>query len=202
MDWHGSEFRQHERCAKCKKCVGQFLERIYGTCVRNHRFRWQTGLDAYAGTQIDAVLRKVAHLLEAHRGFGLDEFVRSTVLSGCDYYVPDPGFIVEFDESQHFTRPRSLALSVYAELDHLGFSAVRWMKLCEHHAASDNDPPFRDEQRAWYDTLRDLIPMIRGKEPTVRLYARDQAWCSLDPDRAEDRERFLAMMGREPARPT
>ena len=27
-------------------------------------------------------------------------------------------------------------------------------------------------------------------QPTVRLYAPDQVWCSLDPDSAEDRERF------------
>lgn len=167
VDRPGSEFRQHEGCAKCKERVGTLLRRIYRGCERDHRFGWQTGLDAYAGTSIHSTLRRVAHLLETHRGFGLDEFVRSTVLSGCDYYVPDPGFIVEFDESQHFTIPRSLTLSAYAELDHLGFSAERWMKLCEHHAARDKDPPFRDEQRAWYDTLRDLIPIIRGKEPTV-----------------------------------
>lgn len=201
MDWHGSEFRQHERCAKCKERVGQLLKSIYGTCARGHRFGWQTGLVAYAGTPIDSVLRKVANMLEAHRGFGVDEFVRKPVLSGCDYYVPDRGFIVELDESQHFTIPRSLALSAYAELDHLGFSAERWMKLCEHHAVRDNDPPFRDEQRAWYDTLRDLVPMISGMEPTARLYARDQAWCSLDPDCAEDQARFLALLGREPPRP-
>ena len=40
----------------------------------------------------------------------------------------------------------------------------------------------RDEQRAWYDTLRDLVPSIMGLQPTVRLYASDQVWCSLDPD--------------------
>ncbi len=76
------------------------------------------------------------------------------------------------------------------------------MALCEHHGARDNDPPFRDEQRAWYDTLRDLVPTISGIEPTVRLYARDQAWCSLDPDYSEDRARFLALMRREPPRPS
>ena len=47
----------------------------------------------------------------------------------------------------------------------------------------------RDEQRAWYDTLRDLVPSIKGLRPTVRLYARDRAWCSLDPDSKEDRSR-------------
>ena len=112
---------------------------------------------------------------------------------GCDYWVPDPGFIVEFDESQHFTIPRKLALAEYADEEHLGFSAKRWITLCEHHDSKDNDPPFRDEQRAWYDTLRDVLPSIKGLGPTVRLYAGDRVWCSLDPDSEEDRGRFLGL---------
>ena len=144
----------------------------------------------YEATEIGPVLRDVARILEAHRGFGTAKFVQRDVLAGCDYWVPDPGFIVEFDESQHFTSPRKLALSVYADVHTLGFSAKRWMEICEHHDARDNAPPYRDEQRAWYDTLRDLVPSIKGLQPTVRLYARDRVWCSLDPDSAEDRERF------------
>ena len=189
--------RHSERCAECKTRVRQLLDRIYGTCVRNHRFRWPTGLADYAQTPIGSALGKVARVLEEHRGFRIDEFVRINMLAPCDFWVPDPGFIVEFDESQHFTRPRRLALSVYADTDPLGFSAKRWMELCERHSARDNDPPYRDEQRAWYDTLRDLVPSVKGREPTVRLYARDCAWCSLNPDSAEDRERFSNLMNRE-----
>ena len=186
--------RHSERCADCKVQVASFLERIYGTCVPNHRFHWQAALAPYPATSIGSVLREVDQRLEAHRGFGVGKFVRSDVLAGCDYWVPNPGFIVEFDESQHFTIPRKLALSVYADIDSLGFSAKRWMELCEHHNARDNNPPDRDEQRAWYDTLRDLIPSIMGWQPTVRLYARDLVWCSLDPDSREDRERFLDLL--------
>ena len=189
--------RHSERCAECKTRVRQLLDRIYGNCLRNHRFRWPIGLADYAQTPIGSALGKVARVLEEHRGFRTDEFVRTSMLAPCDYWVPDPGFIVEFDESQHFTNPRRLALSVYADSDLLGFSAKRWMELCERHSARDNDPPYRDEQRAWYDTLRDLVPSIKGLEPTVRLYARDCAWCSLDPDSAEDRERFSDLMNRE-----
>ena len=36
--------RHSERCPECKIRVGELLERIYGTCVPNHRFGWQTGL--------------------------------------------------------------------------------------------------------------------------------------------------------------
>ena len=179
-----------ERCHACKIRVGQLLDRIYGACVRNRRFRWRTGLAAYAGTSIDPVLRDVAAVLEGYRGYGVGTFVRSRMLAGCDYWVPDPGFIVEFDESQHFTNLRKLALAVYADGHSLGFAAGRWLELCEQHDARDDDPPFRDEQRAWYDTLRDLVPSTVGLRPTVRLYARDRVWCSLDPDSKEDRSRF------------
>ena len=189
--------RHDQRCGKCKTRLGQLLERVYGTCVQNHRFGWQTSLTSYEATPIGSTLRDVARLLEAHRGFGMPEFVRSDALAGCDYWVPDPGFIVEIDESQHFTSPRRLALSVYADMDSLGFSAKRWIELCEQHDARDNHPPYRDEQRAWYDTLRDLVPLIKGLQPTVRLHAGDRVWCSLDPDSREDRERFSDLMQRE-----
>jgi len=182
--------RHSERCRKCKTRVGQLLERIYGASVRDHRFGWQTCLEAYTDTTIASVLQDVAGLLEEHRGHGIATFVRSDALAGCDYWIPDPGFIVEFDESQHFTRPRKLALSAYTDTHTLGFAARRWMELCDRHDAKDNDPPFRDEQRAWYDTLRDLAAPTQGFQPTVRLYARDLVWCSLDPDSREDRQRL------------
>ena len=186
--------RHSERCPECKKRVREFLERIYGGCLSNHGFGWRTDLALYAETSIGATLRDVATALQTCRGFGIRDFVRSDTLAGCDFWVPDPGFIVEFDESQHFTSLRKLALSVYADDKPLGFAAKRWITLCEYHKAKDNDPPFRDEQRAWYDTLRDLVPTIKGLRSTVRLYARDWIWCSLDPDSTEDRDRFSDLM--------
>ena len=183
-----------ERCRECKRRVRELLERIYGTCLPDHHFCWQTGLAPYAGTSIYSALRNMAAVLKMHRGFGIGDFVRRDVLAGCDLWVPDPGFIVEFDESQHFTSPRKLTLSVYANEQPLGFSAERWIALCEHHDARDNAPPYRDEQRAWYDALRDLVPSLKGLRPTVRLYASDVAWCSLDPDSRNDRERFSDLM--------
>lgn len=197
-DWHT------ERCSECKSRIRQLLARIYGACVLDHRFEWSTGLAAYEGTSIDPVLREVAEALTGYRGHSIRTFVRRGVLASCDYWVPDPGFIIEFDESQHFTSLRKLALSVYADTHPLRFDARRWMELCEHHNARDNDPQYRDEQRAWYDTLRDLVPPIRALQPTVRLYARDLAWCSLDPDKREDRERFSDLIheGESRFRPT
>ena len=96
-----------------------------------------------------------------------------------------------FDESQHFTSPRKLALSAYPSDQSVGFSKKRWIALYEKHKARDNDPRYRDEQRAWYDTLRDIVPSLEGLRPTWRLYARDFAWCSLNPESSNDQRRFL-----------
>ncbi len=182
--------RHSERCRECKTRVGELLERIYGACLPNHRFPWPTNVSSYVGTAVFPTLRNVVEALEKHGGFRHEEFVRAATLAPCDFWVPDPGFVVEFDESQHFSAPRKLALSHYSDSEQLGFSARRWMALCERHNARDRDPPYRDEQRAWYDTLRDLVPLAEGLEPTVRLYARDHVWCSLNPESAADRQRF------------
>ena len=125
-----------ERCSECK-----LLENIYGTCLVNHKFFWRTHLSSYAGTPIHSALQRVAAILEKYRGFGFEDFVRTKTLPPCDYWVPDPGFIVEFDESQHFTNPRKLALSEYPGNQPLGFSREHWVKLCEQHDARDNAPP-------------------------------------------------------------
>ena len=58
--------------------------------------------------------------------------------------------------------------------------------LCEENNAKDNHPPYRNEQRAWYDTLRDFMPAIKGLKPTVRVFAGDLMWCNLNPDNLSD----------------
>lgn len=192
----GARARRHsERCAECKVRVRELLEALFGECRPNHRFRWPARLSAYQGTSLESALGRIAAALEAYRGFSVADFVRTGLLAPSDFWVPDPGFLVEFDESQHFTLPRKLALAAYPERPPLGFSRERWVTLCERHAARDNDPPFRDEQRAWYDTLRDLVPPLHGMRPTVRLHAGDLVWCSLDPDSDGDQRRFAAAAG-------
>ena len=183
--------RHSERCPECKTRVRELLERIYGTCLRNHRFPWPAHLCHYEGTSSFPALRNVATVLEECRNFCLDDFMRAETVAPCDFWVPDPGFVVEFDESQHFTNPRKLALSAYPSDQSVGFSKKRWIALCEKHKARDNDPPYRDEQRAWYDTLRDIVPSLEGLRPTWRLYARDFAWCSLNPESSNDQRCFL-----------
>ena len=69
------------------------------------------------------------------------------------------------------------------------------MELFEKLNKKDNDPPFRDEQRAWYDTLRDFAPIFLGIKPTIRLFVSDYVWCSLDANKKEDVEIFKKIIG-------
>lgn len=78
------------------------------------RIRMASRARPYVANPIDSVLRDVAGLLAAHQGYGASTFVRRELLAPCDYCVPNTGFIVEINESQHFTSLRRLALSVDA----------------------------------------------------------------------------------------
>jgi hypothetical protein len=141
----------------------------------------------YGGT-----LKKIYERLQDQRGF--TGFVKRKILPRCDFFVPRPGFIVEFDETQHFTLSRKITLEHYPKELELGFEREKWIALCEKINAKDKTPPYRDEQRAWYDTLRDFLPTVQCLEPTIRLFARDFAWCSFDPEKASDVEEFRSMI--------
>jgi len=113
--------------------------------------------------------------------------VRSPRYLHADFLVSDkPGFLVEFDESQHFTLCREISLMSYPADIRFGFDREKWIALCKSIRARDNDPPFRDEQRAWYDTLRDFLCVTRGMNSTIRLYAEEFKWCELFAYRSSD----------------
>lgn len=183
----------NERCKECKIRFRELLEKIYGPVKCEHHIQIGTKPEDFREHPRYPVLNEIYTSLQKHRGF--TEFVRASYVK-VDFFLPEQGMIVEFDESQHFTEPRKIAFSHYpSDLD-IGFSLEAWMKHCDEIDAHDNDPPFRDEQRAWYDTMRDFIPEIKGYQPTARLYSRDMEWCMLDPEKSEDVEQFRKILVR------
>lgn len=177
----------NERCPACKEAVEKMLRAIYGTVHRNFRISLGTMPEDYAGHPAHPALVGIHSELQKSRGH--TDFVRAGYID-ADFFVPDPGFVVEFDESQHFTPQRKIALERYPADKSIRFDRNRWIALCDSVHAHDNDPPYRDEQRAWYDTLRDFLPEIKGFQPTVRLYAGERDWCRMDPEKEEDRVVF------------
>lgn len=176
-------------CRVCKQRVGEMLKAIYGGCRQNYSFGWSALPRDYGNTPIGMTLERIQSRLENFRGHR--DFIKSPLVPPCDYYISAPPFILEFDENQHFSRPRLIALSLYPEDLKLGFSVDDWRGLCRSLDARDDKPFDRDERRAWYDTLRDLIPTLYGFAPTARLYGGAYPWCSLDNTSIRDREFFL-----------
>jgi hypothetical protein len=146
---HHQKTVHDERCPRCKETIKALLERVYGKVESSYKFEIGTYPEAFCDSSYYDNLKEIYETLQNHRGF--KEFVKAKTLPNCDFFVPNPGFIVEFDESQHFTLLRKTALEHYPEELILGFERKRCVGLCERINAKDNDPPYRDEQRAWYD---------------------------------------------------
>jgi hypothetical protein len=179
-------------CRVCKERVRELLSAIYGDCRVNHSFPWPARPEDYSNTAIGTQLERIRAALGNFRGHR--DFIKSAQVPPCDYFISDPPFIVEFDESQHFSRARLITLANYPENFPLGFSPSRWQELCRDIDAKDDKPFDRDERRAWYDTLRDLVPCVHVFRPTVRLYAGDYQWCALNAALDRDRDAFVGLM--------
>ena len=61
----------------------------------------------------------------------------------------------------------------------VGFSRSEWIEYCEAIYAHDNAPAFRDEQRAFYDSARDLLASASGYR-VVRIKDGALDWTSCD----------------------
>jgi len=171
---------------------------IYGDCRENFSFPWSSQPQDYADTSVGIFLARIRAALADWRGH--DDFIKSPTMPPCDFYVADPPFILEFDESQHFSSARLITLEFYPEAAKLGFPVHRWRELCREIAAVDDDPFDRDERRAWYDTLRDWLPGLHGFRPTARIYAGEHPFCSLRAESPTDRTLFCRLLsGRLPA---
>ncbi len=182
----------NERCKDCKERVKQLLEAIFGNVEVNYDLKLPARLEGYSDTDIYADIEPIYLQLQKYRGF--DVFVKAKKLPRVDFFIPGEDLIVEFDESQHFTKPREITLSYYPKEKEYGYSIQKWYALCQTLNKRDNDPPYRDEQRAWYDTLRDFAPLLWGRGKTIRLYSRELVWCSLDPENKTDITKFKELL--------
>jgi len=187
----------NERCRECKQTIERMLRKIYGDVERNYKFDIGTLPEDFKESLLCYKIMEIFSALKKYRGH--EDFVLISNLPRVDFYVPNPGFIVEFDESQHFSACRKESLLRYPDTLEIGFDVNRWINLCEKIGAKDNDPPYRDEQRAWYDTLRDFIPTIKQLNPTIRLFSKDFHWCNLNPEVQSEIKKFKALLeGRKP----
>jgi hypothetical protein len=182
-----------DHCRACKERIRELLTAIYGDCSVGRQFPWAARSEVYAATAIGSTLERIRSALRSWRGHR--DFIKSAQVPPCDFFVADPPFILEFDESQHFSRARAITLEIYPKTLPVNYSIAGWLELCRKIDATDDQPFDRDERRAWYDSLRDLVPLVHGFRPTARLYAGAHEWCALDPAAGADLARFKRFLG-------
>ena len=102
----------------------------------------------------------IYHALQGMRGYSaFASFGKSLC---CDFFVPVEHLVIEYDERQHFTMQRAKSLELYPPDLALGFDREEWLTACRTIRATDPTPPYRDEQRAFYDSLRDILAARSG----------------------------------------
>ncbi|KZX15091.1 hypothetical protein MBCUT_17360 [Methanobrevibacter cuticularis] len=188
-----NKIQHNQSCKECKERIFELLTNVYGDVEKQYKLGILTNLKHYEENKRYSDMEKIFNCLTNERGH--ENFIKKPNLSPVDYYIKNETdkskeFILEFDESQHFTNLRKVALENYPSSLNLGFDKEKWISLCESLNRHDNDPIFRDEQRAWYDTLRDFAPSILEIAPTVRLFASDYIWCELDVGNENDLKKF------------
>jgi hypothetical protein len=123
---------------------------------------------------IDPTLLNVLQRVEECRQIGIQG--KKNFVLAFDFFLPSVGVAIEFDERQHFTPLRAAALKAYPSKINLGFEKERWIQLSEQIRAGDNSPIYRDEQRAFYDSIRDILAPRVGLKPVVRIFEDDVQW--------------------------
>jgi very-short-patch-repair endonuclease len=128
---------------------------------------------------MDGPLKTIFAALHRHRGH--TAFATEGRKLVCDIVIPSQRLIVEYDERQHFSMPRAIALRLYPKHTLICFDTAEWIAHCDAIAATDNDPPYRDEQRAFYDSARDILAGANGYR-VVRLKHGAFDWQTSDAD--------------------
>jgi hypothetical protein len=140
-----------------KRALAELLRRRFCAIQTEAQFPWLT---IPYPDQMDETIRTIFIALKEMRGF--TEFITPGKSLRCDFFVPSEKLIVEYDERQHFTLQRAKTIELYPAGLNLGFDREQWIAACQAIRATDPRPPHRDEQRAFYDSLRDILAARNG----------------------------------------
>lgn len=143
--------------------------------------RGHLGLPEQARSAVSAMRM----IFEALDGIESDVAAKRTTALPGDFFHPESGVFVEVDESQHFTSFRLATLDLYPDGAALGFELLEYKRLCrelaprsDHYrrdkAAIGFGQGGRQRQRAYNDSLRDLVTPAMGHPPVIRVPAPDR----------------------------
>jgi very-short-patch-repair endonuclease len=148
----------------------KLLKQRFGCVITEAKFDWLKVPDCVSN---DDVLDGIYENLASIRG--CKYFPTPGHPLACDFFIPSENLIIEYDERQHFTKQRAKSLAYYPPDLNLGFDKDKWCEACENIKATDNDPIYRDEQRAFYDSVRDILAARNGMT-LIRIKEGDYDW--------------------------
>ncbi|MEA2053179.1 MAG: hypothetical protein U9O90_10270 [Euryarchaeota archaeon] len=148
------------------------LEQRFGCVMTEAKFDWLVVPDY---SSMDDIFRDIYDNLKAMRNYS--GFSNPGYKLACDFFIPSKNLIIEYDERQHFTEQRAESLAHYPSNLNLSFDKDKWREACANIKATDNDPLYRDEQRAFYDSVRDILAARNGI-PLIRIKHGDYDWKS------------------------
>lgn len=158
------------RLSPQKHSLFNLLEGRYGLVEVEKSFPWLVVPNLL---QMSGITLNIFNALQAHRGYSA--FITPGFELKCDFVLPNERLIIEYDERQHFTEPRAISLDQYPPGLQVGFDIEVWASECQRVQAVDPLPPHRDEQRAFYDSLRDILATENGYT-VVRFRDGDHDW--------------------------
>ncbi len=140
-----------------QKCSLQLLLNKIFKCdiVCEKTFPWMR-----TPSKMDDLYNRIFNALYQYRHSD-QKFARLNYELRCDFVSESHKTIIEYDERQHFSAARAIALNAYKEIS-LDYDRDLWIRACEEVDAHDNAPAYRDEGRAFFDSTRDIQAYRNG----------------------------------------
>jgi hypothetical protein len=157
-----------------REALRKKLAQLWGPVEIEKKIQGISVPDLKNRSSMDPILFNILQKIEAHRRINVQGKMHWVL--AFDFFLPRIGIAIEFDERQHFTPLRAEALKAYPPEIVLGFDKEKWILLSEEIRAGDNSPIYRDEQRAFYDSVRDITVSRVGLKPVVRIFEEDVQW--------------------------
>lgn len=125
-----------------------------GDLVCEKTFSWMK-----TPSYITGEYRDLYSALSSYRGN--KDFAKKNITLRCDFVCEGKKLIIEYDERQHFSEARRVSLLSYSDIS-VYYNRQLWIDACRDIQAKDNQPPNRDEVRAYYDSIRDINASKHG----------------------------------------
>lgn len=166
-----------------KKCIQNLLSDLFLKVETEKKYDWaKTPREEKIYADIIANLEELS---------GTRMFAYKKCKLAFDFVCENQKMIIEYDERQHFTKQRKIALMSYPSDINLYYNRELWIKACDDINAKmeKENSLFRDETRAFYDSVRDIEAYRHGYKLIRIMHGQ------FDFARENAKEYFLELMG-------